>query len=69
VAKDAGARYVDDEIAQCAILCDEARLLPQGFARRRRNSADKQVADLAFGEAGDDVHDFRGSHGINGAPD
>ncbi len=48
---------------------DEARLLPQGFARRRRNSADNHVADLAFGVAGDDVNDFRGSHGINGAPD
>jgi hypothetical protein len=48
---------------------DEARLLPQGFARRRRNSADNHLADLASGVAGDDVNDFRGSQGINGAPD
>jgi hypothetical protein len=47
---------------------DEARLLRQGFARRRRNSADNHVADLAFGVAGDNVNDSRGSHGINGAP-
>ena len=47
---------------------DEARLLPQGFARRRCNSADNHVADLACGVAGDNVNDSRGSHGINGAP-
>jgi hypothetical protein len=68
VAKDAAARFVEDEIAQCAALGDEALRLPQGFARRRRNSAN-HVADLAFGVAGDDVNNFRGSHGINGAPD
>jgi hypothetical protein len=33
VAKDAAARFVEDEIAQCAVLGDESRLLPQGFAR------------------------------------
>jgi hypothetical protein len=48
---------------QGAFLGDEARLLPQGFAWRR-NSADDHVADLAFGVAGDDVDDFRGSHDI-----
>jgi hypothetical protein len=69
VAKDAASRFLEDEIAQCAVLGDEARLLPQGFARRRRNSADNHVADLASGVAGDNVNDFRGSHSINGAPD
>jgi hypothetical protein len=69
VAKDAAARLVEDEIARDAVLGDEARLLPQGFARRRRNSADNHVADLPFGMAGDDVDDFRGSHGIYGTPD
>ena len=34
-------------------LAMKARLLPQGFAWRRRNSADYHVADLAFGVAGD----------------
>jgi hypothetical protein len=68
VAKDAAARFVEDEIAQCAVLGDEARQLPQGFARRRRNSADNHVADLTSGVAGDDVNDFRGSRGINGRP-
>jgi hypothetical protein len=69
VAKNASARLVEDQIAQGAVLGDEARLLPQGFAWRRRNSADYHVADLAFGVAGDDVDDFRGSHDIYGAPD
>jgi hypothetical protein len=36
---------------------------------KQRNSADNHVADLAFGVAGNDVDDFRGSHGICGTPD
>ena len=69
MAKNASARLIEDQIAQGAVLGDEARLLPQGFAWRRRNSADYHVADLALGVAGDDVDDFRGSHDIYGAPD
>ena len=45
-----------------AVLGDEARLLPQGFARRRRDPADDHVADLALGVAGDDMDDLRGAH-------
>ena len=63
VAKDAAARLVEHEIAQRAVLGDEARLLPQGFARRRRDPADDHVADLALGVAGDDVDEFGGAHG------
>ena len=69
MAKNASARLIEDQIAQGAVLGDEARLLPQGFAWRRRNSADYHVADLAFGMARDDVDNFRGSHGIYGKPD
>ena len=63
MAEDAAARFVEDEIAQGAVIGDEARLLPQGFAGRGRDAADDHVADLALGVAGDDVDDLGGAHG------
>ena len=53
VAEDAAARLVEDEVAQRLVAGDEARLLPERVARRRRDAADDDVADLAFGMAAD----------------
>ena len=62
MSEDAATRLVEDEIAQGSVLGDEARLLPQGFARRGRDAADDHIADLALGMASDDVNDSGGSH-------
>jgi hypothetical protein len=62
--EDAAARLVEDEIAQAAVLGDEARLLPQGFARRGRDAADDHIADLALSVAGDGVDDFGAAHSL-----
>jgi hypothetical protein len=53
--EDAAARLVEDEIAQAAVLGDEARLLPQVFAWRGRDAANDHIADLALSVASDDV--------------
>ena len=63
VPKDPAARLIEEEIAQRPILGDETRLLPQGCARRRWNSADDHVADFALGVASDDMDDFGSAHG------
>ena len=48
-----------------AVVGDEARLLPQGLARRRRDPADDHIADLALGMAGDDMDDLGGAHDLS----
>ncbi len=63
MTEHAAARLVEHEGAQGAVACDKARLLPERFAERRRNAADNDVADFAFGMAGDDVDGFCRSHG------
>jgi hypothetical protein len=63
VAKDAAARFVEHEIAQGLIARDEARLLPQRVAGRRRDAADDDVADFAGGVAAHDMDDLGRSHG------
>jgi hypothetical protein len=69
VPENSATRLVENEIAQGLVARDEARLLPQGFARRGRDATDDHVADLAFGMARDDVDNSRGSYGIYGKPD
>jgi hypothetical protein len=66
--EDAAARLVEDEIAQGAVLGDEARLLPQGFAWRGRDAASDHIADLALSVAGDDVDNFIGAHSFAASP-
>jgi len=46
VAKHAATRLVEQEIPQSFIAGDEPRLLPQRLARRRRDPADDDIADL-----------------------
>ena len=58
----AAARLVEHEIAQGLVAGDEARLLPERRAGRRRDAADDDVADLALGVAGDDVDDLGAAH-------
>jgi hypothetical protein len=66
--EDAAAPLVEDEIAQGAVLGDEARLLPQGFAWRGRDAANDHIADLALSVAGDDVDNFIGAHSLAASP-
>jgi hypothetical protein len=58
VPENSTTRLVENEIAQGLVARDEARLLPQGFARRGRDATDDHVADLALGVAGNDVDDL-----------
>ncbi|MND40392.1 hypothetical protein D3C80_311290 [compost metagenome] len=58
VAKDAAARFVENEIPQGLVFCDKARLFPDRIARRRRHAADDDITDFAFCVTGDDVDDF-----------
>ena len=62
VPEDAAARLVQHEVAQRLVAGDEARLRPERVARRRRDAADDDVADLALGVAGDDLDGSAGSH-------
>ena len=48
-----------------ASVGDEARLLPQGLTRRRRDPADDDVADLALGMASDDVDEVSAAHTLS----
>ena len=63
VAEDAAARLVQHEVAERVVGRDEAGLLPDRVARWRRDAADDDVADLAFGMAADDVDDLAATHG------
>src|SRR5205807_8125215 len=62
MAEDTAARLVEDEVAKCAVMGDEARLLPQGVAWRRRHAADDDIAHLALGVTADDLDRSRASH-------
>jgi hypothetical protein len=62
VAEHAAPRFVEDEVSQRLVSGDEAALLPDGVARRRRHAADNHVADFAFGMAAYDVDVFGCSH-------
>ena len=56
--EDAAARLVQDEVPKGLILGNESRLLPDRVTRRRYDTADNDVADLAGGMAADDMNDF-----------
>ncbi len=62
MAKDAASRLVEHEAAQRLVGGDEAALLPQRVARRRRDAADDHVADLAFGMAAHHMDRLRRAH-------
>ena len=62
VAEDPAARLVEQEVPQGPVLGDPARLGPEGLARRRRDAADHDVADLALGMAADHVNRLAGAH-------
>ena len=56
------ARLAEHEAPEGLVARDEAGLLPQGLARRRRDPADDDVADLALGVAADDMDGFEAPH-------
>ena len=62
VTKYAPTRLLQDEVAQGLVARDEARLFPDGLARRWRHAADDDVADFPLGVAADDVNDATRSH-------
>jgi hypothetical protein len=63
VPKNPSTRLVKHEPSQAVVICDPARLMPDGVTRRRRNAVDDDVADFAFGMTPDDVYDAVFVHG------
>ena len=62
VAEDPAPRLVEDHVAEPPVLRDEAALLPEGRAGRRRYPADDDVPHLALGVAAHDVDDVARAH-------
>ena len=50
--------FIENELAKGIVLGYPAGLFSQGFARRWGDAADNDVADFAFGMAGDYVNDL-----------
>ena len=62
MAKNAAARLVEHEIAQCAVAGDEARLLPHRIARWRLDAADDHITHFALGMTADDLDGLAAPH-------
>jgi hypothetical protein len=62
VPKNSATRLIEQEIAKDTVAGDEAGLLPQAVARRRRDAADDDVADLPLRVTRDDVDNFGRAH-------
>jgi hypothetical protein len=57
MAEHPATGLVEDEVAQGLVLGDPARLFPHRGAGWRRDAADDDIADFAFGVATDYVDD------------
>ena len=65
VLEDAATRLVQDKAAQTLIVCDPARLFPEGIARWRGHAADDDIAHFAFRMARNQMNELACAHGSN----